>query len=351
MRTLDDWPLAPRIAQVFYGLVFYAWKTLWPTRLCALYELRHGLNPFAPTYLLCYGIVLAAGAATLLLARRAPWLAAAAGIYAISVAPVLGLFQSGDQFVADRYSYIACMSWSALAAGGVLALSRRFPVPRRAWAFAGPVLAATVLVRLTLVQIPTWTDAVTLWRQACQADPIQLVPHVNYALSLEVRARQLQQDGHADDARRLYDEALEQYRTATRINPQDGRGWFPMGNALKRDGDRAGAEAAFREAAKYLPQAYLPLVNLGYLLEQDPSRRDEALAAFRQAVDSVEHPRPGSAPSAKPYLALGLALKNRADIPGARDAFTRGLAMAQKLEDEVSIQQARGQLAALGIGR
>jgi hypothetical protein len=45
------------------------------------------------------------------------------------------------------------------------------------------------------------------------------------------------------------------------------------------------------------------------MLESDPARRDEALRAFKEAAESVDHPRPGSKPAGTPFLALGLALK------------------------------------------
>lgn len=345
MRTLADWTLRERIAQAFYGLVFYLWKTLWPTKLCALYELRHGLNPLAPTYLACYALVLAGAAAVCLLRHRAPWLVAAALAYAVSVAPVLGLFQSGDQFVADRYSYIACIGWSVLAAGLIAILAAR--PGRFGWVLLCSLAVVGVLAWLTSRQIPAWTDSISLWRQGWRSDPTRMIPHVNYGFNVEVRARELEREGRTAQAAALFDEALEHYRIATRLQPRDGRGWYPLGNALKRRHDLAGAEAAYREAAKYLPQAYLPLVNLGYLLERDLNRPDEALVAFKEAVESVEHPRPGSSASAKPYLALGMALKNRGDIEGARTTFTRGLEMATRLGDTETVQQSRGQLAAL----
>ncbi len=347
MRTLSDWPLESRIPQVFYGLVFYVWKTLWPTNLCALYELRHGLNPFEAQYIACYAIVLVAVGAVLILHRRLPALTAAAASYAICVGPVLGLFQSGDQFVADRYSYVACMSWSVFIAGGLLALLNRFGDRLRIPLFSAPFLVAGILAAVTVPQVIVWTDAVSLWRHAWESDPSRMMAHINYALNIEVRARQLEQQGQAAQSQALLNEAINHFRIATQLQPHDGRGWFPLGNALKRQHDLAGAEAAFREAAKYLPQAYLPLVNLGYLLEQDPARRDEALAAFRAAVESVEHPRPGSYQSAKPFLALGLALKNRGQTDEARAVFTRAIELATQYKDPETIQQARGHLATL----
>ena len=40
------------------------------------------------------------------------------------VSPVLGLAQSGFQIAADRYSYLACIPWAALAAVGLADLAQ-----------------------------------------------------------------------------------------------------------------------------------------------------------------------------------------------------------------------------------
>ena len=323
---------------------------MWPTDLCALYELRHGLDPFAPEYIACYAAVIGAVVAVVILRKRAPWLAAAAAVYAVSVGPVLGLVQSGDQFMADRYSYIACMAWSALAAGWVGAMPARTKQGVRASAIAAlavlTVSAAGMSVS-TRAQERTWSDAGTLWKHAWQSGPTRMMPHVNYGLSRETRARALAQQGRAGEAEPLFEEALDHYRIATRLKPTDGRGWYPLGNALKRKRDFAGAEAAYRESARYLPQAYMPLVNLGNMLIDTLNRPDEAMEAYRAAVEAVEHPRPGSQPSAMPYLALGTGLKKRGDMEGARAAFARALEMAGPYHDPETAKEARLQLAAM----
>ena len=345
---LEDWPLASRIAQACYGLVFYPWKTLWPTRLCILYDLPNGLNPLRPKYLACYAGLIAAVTVAVVLRRRAPWLGAAAAVYAICVAPVLGFLQSGDQFVADRYSYIACVPWSVLAAGLLAAAAGRVKAPLRAWVLAAPAAPALVLAWATWTQAWTWRDPVPLWRQAVEAEPMQLASHVNYGYTLDTRAKELEKQGRVREAGPLYEEALEHFRIATRLDPLDWRGWFPLANALRRKGEFAGAEGAYREAAKSMPQAYLPLVNLGFMLQRDLNRPDDALKAFREAVESVEHPRPGSFPSARPHLALGRALRDRGDTQGAGAAFTRALELAIQRQDSEAIQQARAELASLG---
>src|SRR5438094_3698081 len=60
-----------RLALSVYGLSFYLWKTVAPVNLSPLYELPPTVNPWAPPFLLSYGLVVAITA--LVLALRRPW--------------------------------------------------------------------------------------------------------------------------------------------------------------------------------------------------------------------------------------------------------------------------------------
>src|SRR5207245_10088999 len=63
---------------------------------------------------------------TLILRRRWPASLAVWACYLIFLAPVSCLVQSGPQFVADRYSYMACLGWAVLAGGGLFYLWLRW---------------------------------------------------------------------------------------------------------------------------------------------------------------------------------------------------------------------------------
>lgn len=346
MRTTADWPLQSRVVQAIYGLTWYVRKTAWPSDLCALYELPVGLDPWEPRFIASYIALGAAGALLVVLRRRASWLVAAAAAYTILVGPVLGLFQSGDQFVADRYSYLSCMSWSILAGAGAVHVCRRLHRPEIAAAAAAiPVLV--VLAALSWKQTTTWKDSESLWRHAALGAPDRVIPRVNYGLALEQRAKALERDGKKAEAELLFDQAIRQYSDAAELRPQDGRPWYPLANLLRRKRDFVGAERAYRESAKYMSQAYMPLVNLGNLLTNDLSRPDEGIEAYRAAVREVENPRPGSHPSGMPYLALGSALKRRGDVDGAREAFQKAAAYP----DPQIQEQARGHLRLLDQGK
>jgi len=159
--------LASRLVQSCYGLVFYVRKSLWPGDLSPMVDLLPPLSPLAPAFaasLLAAAAALAWAAARL--RRGKPGLACAAFAYAAMVFPVLGFFQNGAQLVADRYSYLACLPWTLLAAGWLLASRARR---------LAAVLCAAYLLALgcrAYAQARLWRDPVVLWDHALALDPL-----------------------------------------------------------------------------------------------------------------------------------------------------------------------------------
>jgi hypothetical protein len=60
--------------------------------------------------------------------------------------------------------------------------------------------------------------------------------------------------GAAYVARNQTTDAIRVFREATQRDPEDAAGFSNLGNALLQSGDRAGAEKAFREAIRLLPE-------------------------------------------------------------------------------------------------
>src|SRR5881628_637285 len=127
VASLAQLSVPGRVAISTYGLSFYLWKMVVPVNLSPVYELRPPVNPWATPFLLSYGVVLALTAIALALRRRVPGLPAAWVAYIVVLLPVLGIFQSGPQIAADRYTYLAGLGWAVLAGAGLLSVWRRLP--------------------------------------------------------------------------------------------------------------------------------------------------------------------------------------------------------------------------------
>jgi hypothetical protein len=271
-RTLAQHGLVERAAQAAYGLVFYLWKTVVPVGLSPVYLLEQTLRPSEPRYLASAVIVVTVTAAVVLLRRRAPWAAVAWTCYALVLATVLGLVQTGPQITADRYSYLACLPLVVLAAAGVDRLQGR----RAARALAVPVLA--VLGVLTFRQTRVWHDSRTLWEHALGVDPDNYIAYLN-------RGSVRQAQGDLVGAFADYTEAVSRngdyylayysrgterlawgddtgaiadYSDTVRINPWHIQAYNNRGLARQRTGDLEGAVADYGEALRLSPPGWPP---------------------------------------------------------------------------------------------
>ena len=330
MKTLEEWGILNRVVQAFYGLAFYVGKTVWPNRLAPCYELPYQLNPFELRYLVAVLAVLAGTVTIVSLRRRIPALLAASAIYVIILAPVLGFAQSGPQFVADKYSYVACIGWALLASGGLLLVWRRgsFLWKGLSGTAVGVILA--VLFVATWRQTTVWHDSKSLWGHQVALGTPSALANLNYGISLR-------QEGRTD-------EAIAHYRKAVEIRPDNGNAWFALGNALKQaKKDYGEAEKAYRQAVQFMTQKHSAYLNLGNMYYNNLGRVDDAIAAYRAAIKHVEVYR-SKMFTPTPYLALGIALHKKGDIEGAREM----LEVARKYKQ--TRQRANAELARLPEG-
>lgn len=209
-----------RAAQACYGLVFYTWKTLAPLDLSPLYEIRLPLDYTDLRYVVCGLIVLLVIVGLLLYGRRLPAVAAGTLAYAVMVFPVLGVLQSGNQEVADRYSYLPCVAWSVLLSAGLL---RFWPSRRRIVTETGVVAAGVIVLlsALTWRQCGVWRNTAALWTRAWELQRGSSLAQNSYAYAV------LMQQGR-------YEEAVPHLRRAIEIKPTNDKAHFNLHNALFR---------------------------------------------------------------------------------------------------------------------
>jgi protein O-mannosyl-transferase len=274
LRPLEQHDIASRLMQSFYGIVFYLWKTVLPFSLSPLYEVPLTPEPWRWSFLL--SALLVVGITVVLFVRRRVWPAILASwiVYVVLLVPTSGIAQSGPQLVADRYSYLSCMAWTVVTAGGIshlLQLSLNRGVASHMLA-AIVVIVALALVGfgvLTWKQTQVWQDSERLWRHALSIDPESSYAHNNLANAL------------ADQGR--LDEATVEVREVLRINPRDAEGYYNLGNFLARQGKLGEAVDRFHEALQIRPDHAEAHYDLGNALARR-GELDVAVVHFRQAL-------------------------------------------------------------------
>src|SRR3989441_1007776 len=260
-----------RLAVSVYGVRFYLWKTVAPVTLAPVYELPPTVNPGAVPFILSYGLVLAITAIILALRRRVPGLPAVWLAYIVVLLPVLGIFQSGQQIAADRYTYLAGLGWAILAGAGLLfSLGRSKTGTLTTPPIAGVAMCLVVgLGVLTWDQVRVWHDSQKLWTHALAINPKSPIAHNNRGTAL------------ADQGKLA--EAIEHYRQALTMKPDHADALNNCGTALAQQGKPTEAIEHYQQALKIKPDYADALNNWGAALARQ-GKPAEAIEHYQQAL-------------------------------------------------------------------
>jgi Flp pilus assembly protein TadD len=339
--TSHAWP--SRIAQACYGIAFYPYSMLLATGWYPLHGRPEFLDPWERAYVLSALAILAITIAAFAVRRRYPaWLAAWVAYVAL-VAPVSGIAQSGIQLVADRYSYLSCLSFALLAGFGVCTWWTRTR-PGTAGRIACVTVTLVVLAYWSVrswQQTRVWHDGASLWTRVIELQPSALAYNnlgdaanrrddrpaaldaFASALALQPSyeyARANLVEGLIADDPRVPHETVAKSANALRrsldvLHLDDAKSWFALGLARGTLEDLARAREAFERAAELAPDFAPTWSKLGLLryLHQD---RPGAIAAYQKAVAL-------DAQNFEAWMGLGIASIEAGDAAGGVDAFTR----------------------------
>jgi tetratricopeptide (TPR) repeat protein len=270
MRSVHQYALAVRAGNAALACLAYLRDLVLPT----------GLSPFYPHPGADLSAWQAGGAALLIalataaalgLARRLPWLTIGWLWYLVSLVPVIGIVQVGDQARADRYTYLPLVGPFLVAAWGCAALA----APRHRLRRLLPAAAIAALGALAIgaaAQARWWESQETLFRRALAVTRDNWFAHLSLAAAL---AAQGDLEG-----------ASSGYRSALAIRPNDPILHNNLGFILGRSGRIDEAMAAFAEASRLKPDYAEPIFNTGVLCLK---RNDVACALERSAaLDRVD---------------------------------------------------------------
>jgi tetratricopeptide (TPR) repeat protein len=262
-QPVDSRGLVEAIGRACYAIVFYPWKTVWPSGLSIFYSPPgQGELPawrYGPAALAVIVVSLAAFAGR----RRWPGVLAAWAAYLVLISPHLGLIRSGPALAADRHSYLATIPFATLLAAG---LARVIASERRNRGIvAGACLLAAALGMISWEQCRTWRSSEALFATALGRGGSHS-PEVRASLAAALAA-----NGRTTEAAKLCEEAL-------RLDPANGEAHYNLGLIRSRQGRYAAAETHFAAAVAARPD------------DPDAHSRLALLLARRgQAAEAVAH--------------------------------------------------------------
>ncbi len=299
MKSLAEWGVDDRIAQFFYGLFWYSYKTLVPINLTALVPLPPDNNPFALRYIVAAIIVIASGVALFRYRKRFPGLVVMAICYVGVLSPILGIAQSGPQLVADKYAYLGCIPWAiAFGFGWIFLVHRRDHqtlAPNAAIPSAVALVILTIFANLTWRQSTHWKDSYALWSHSVKVEPNCAIAQMNLGLLEKQRGN--------------IDKAIEHYETSREIDPKNASLLTNLSLALReklpvnpQSSDYEPLIELHKQAIAIQPQLPDLYFAMGNTLVE-AGRIQEALGAFRKCVQ--ERTRSGQVTHPKYHRALG----------------------------------------------
>jgi tetratricopeptide (TPR) repeat protein len=297
----SKYPLVDILLQPGYRTVFYMVKTVLPFGLSPLYPYRSLTQDFRIVYPLAGAALLALLAWVWARRERAPALLSAAVSYGALISPVV-IWQAGPHYAADRYSYLASLALASLV-GGLIVLHGR---P----AGLGVAAALAGLFLLSWNQAKVWHDSFSLWDHAIAVGTDSFIPYTSRGAA---RAERGDLDG-----------AMEDFRTALKMEPKEKRALNNLAQAELKKGNTAAAEELATRAIQCDPTLVSAWHNRALIRVE---RKDYAggIQDFDQAIASAAKPQ--EEPVSIPDLLCNRAIaKQRAeDLPGAEADATRAM--------------------------
>ena len=306
LRDLDGLPLNYRAANAAVSYVSYLAKTVFPADLAAFYPHLHDTLPGAAVAM-SMALLLAVTAWAVWSFRARPYLIVGWLWFLGVILPVSGLFQVGDQAMADRYTYFSligvflgvvwwCGDWTA----------KRPQIERMA--AAGALALIIVFGGVAWRQTALWRDTATLYEHALAVAP-------ENGVTRQVLANAYLMEGDATRAAAHYERALEFY-------PKHAQWRALLGYAYQASGDLVRAREQYELALAIAPRNTEALTNLGLLLLE---QRDYAGArACLEKVVAILPRHEG------PRLNLAIAYA----LEGSTDAAAREFQRALEIDPE-----------------
>jgi len=290
--AIQNLPLGARVGNALISYCRYLGKLFWPTDLAVFYP-HPGHWPMAKV-LLAGGLICGISLLLFVKRRQYPFLLMGWLWFCGTLVPVIGLAQSGEQAMADRFTYVPSLGVLVLAIWGAYELTRRWRYHVMALSVAGSA-AIVLCLALTRQQLGYWRDSETLFRHALK------VTENNY-LAHKALGDVLQKKGQIDEASRQFQEAI-------RLKPDDADVHYNLGNALLKKDQTDEAISQFQEVIRLKPDDADAHNNFGNALLRQ-GQLDEAIRQYQEVIRLKPD-------YAEIHNNLGIALGRKGQIEGA----------------------------------
>ena len=266
VRSVTDLPISIRLQTVPVAYVGYLWNSLLPTKLSPFYN--HPQSWPITHVVISLSMILTVTILAVLLRKTRPWWLMGWLFYLGTLVPVIGLIQVGDQWMADRYTYIPMLGpLTALVAECTRLASLGFF--SRSLVFTSSIVICVALSLTTHQQLQVWKNSATVADAAITIDGGHWSMRTNRAISLSQNGRM--------------GEALEMFRQIYIDFPKDAETANNLGFTLFSMNRHREAVVVLDAAVRAAPKNHKFRVNLGRA-HLGTGARDKALECFVNVI-------------------------------------------------------------------
>jgi len=307
IKTVAAFSLSKRLFLSVKAPVFYLYKTIWPLKLSPVYVPPPDTNLLSAGFIIPAAIVTAITVFCLYSARKNKLYLTVWLYFIVTLLPVIGIIQVGDQAAADRYTYLPglgpVMLFGALGYAVFIRLRGR---GARAAAAGVLVVISVLLGARTVSQQAVWKDSLSLWSHVIETEG-------EVPLAYNSRGLVYQELGE-------HDKAIADFNRAIALEPGYAFPYNNRGYSYQQMHDTKNALKDYDRAIELNPNIASPYNNRG-LLNYDREEFEKAIVDFKKAIEldpRMLHPR----------MNLGLAYMELGRVRDALAAFDAGLALS-----------------------
>jgi tetratricopeptide (TPR) repeat protein len=271
LTTLEVTPLIVRILVALRAYAFYIYKMALPIDLAPYYPYPRTIDFFAVEYIVSFILLIVITSFCIWSVKRDKLFSAVWFYYLVTLIPVIGIVQVGEQAAADRYTYIPSLAPFLLAGlGAGIALERYSKKQYQIAIIAALVILSGILANKTLKQIAIWRDSMTLWSYEIKLFPDKVaLAHNNLGYTYYKQGR--------------IDEAIEEFHITLTLNPYYAKAHNNLGLAYYEQGWIDKAREEYVLALELNPDYPIAHYNLGNLYAYQ-GLIDEAIEEYKTAI-------------------------------------------------------------------
>ncbi len=292
--------LNSRMANALVSYVSYIGKMIYPARLAVFYPHRYDTMPLSKPIVSLLLLAIVSISVVYAARQRHRYLAVGWLWYIVTLLPVIGLVQVGEQAMADRYTYLPSIGLFIILAFGVAELLAGRPYQKIGLPTSAVLILAALLMG-TRTQVGYWRNSLTLFEHALAVTKNNYMMHNALAFALGSRGR--------------LDEAIDHYLHSLDLIPNNAETHFRFADTLRLQGKLDAAISHYRQAVQSKPDYAKAHNDLAYALRTQGSL-NEAVSHFRLALET----KPNLTPALN-GLAQILAIHYDPDVQDANQAI------------------------------